>query len=153
MKPGVYELAKAEPASVPVSGRSFAGSEASRTGINGLAIADDVTMVIVPDLATACRQADGSLDLGLWKAVQTTLITHCELHANRVAVLDAPPGMNPQQIRDWRNDVAMYDSAFAAFYYPWIKVENPIGTNGITPNYFLYAKEAGSLICLSCHVK
>ncbi len=130
MKPGVYELAKAEPSTVPVSGRSFAGSEAARTGINGLAIADDVTMVIVPDLATACRQADGSIDLGLWKAVQTTLLTHCELHANRVAILDAPPGMNAQQIRDWRNDVAMYDSAFASMYYPWIKVENPIGNNG-----------------------
>jgi phage tail sheath protein FI len=38
--------------------------------------------------------------------------------------------MNAQQIRDWRNDVAMYDSAFAAMYYPWIKVENPIGNNG-----------------------
>jgi cytochrome c peroxidase len=27
------------------------------------------------------------------------------------------------------------------------------GTNGITPNYFLYAEEKDSLICLSCHVK
>ena len=26
----------------------------------------------------------------------------------------------------------MYDSAFAALYYPWIKVENPTGTNGDT---------------------
>jgi hypothetical protein len=28
-----------------------------------------------------------------------------------------------------------------------------IGTNGITPNYFLYAQEDQSLICLSCHIK
>ena len=47
-----------------------------------------------------------------------------------MAVLDAPPGMSPQQIKEWRSDVAMYDSAYAALYYPWIKVENPIGTNG-----------------------
>ena len=47
-----------------------------------------------------------------------------------MAILDAPPGMTPQQIKEWRSDVAMYDSAFAALYYPWIKVENPIGTNG-----------------------
>ena len=47
-----------------------------------------------------------------------------------MAVLDAPPGMTPQQIKEWRSDVAMYDSAFAALYYPWIKVENPTGTNG-----------------------
>ena len=47
-----------------------------------------------------------------------------------MAVLDAPPGMTPQQIKEWRSDVAMYDSAYAALYYPWIKVENPIGING-----------------------
>ena len=115
---------------MPVNGRRFAGSESARTGINGLAIAEDVTMVVVPDLITAATKADKTVDLNLWKAVQTTLITHCELHGNRMAVLDAPPGMNPQQIKEWRSDVAMYDSAFAAFYYPWIKVENPTATNG-----------------------
>ena len=62
--------------------------------------------------------------------MQTSLISHCEQNGNRMAVLDAPPGMTPQQIRDWRSDVAMYDSAYAALYYPWIKVENPIGVNG-----------------------
>ena len=66
----------------------------------------------------------------LWKAVQTALISHCEQNGNRMAVLDAPPGMTPQQIKEWRSDVAMYDSAYAALYYPWIKVENPIGVNG-----------------------
>jgi uncharacterized protein len=130
MKPGSYQLEKAAPVAVPVNGRNFAGSESARNGINGLAVAEDVTMVIVPDLITAARKPDGTIDLGLWKAVQTALISHCEQHANRMAVLDAPPGMTPQQIKDWRSDVAMYDSAFAALYYPWIKVENPIGTNG-----------------------
>ena len=113
-----------------MTGRKFAGSESARQGINGLAVADDVTIVVVPDLVTAATKADGTLDLGLWKAVQTTLISHCEQNGNRMAVLDAPPGMTPQQIRDWRSEVAMYDSAYAALYYPWIKVENPIGVNG-----------------------
>jgi uncharacterized protein len=130
VRPGVYDLEKAAPKPVPVNGRKFAGSEAGRTGIQGLAVAEDVTMILVPDLITAATNDDGTLDLGLWKAVQTALIAHCEQHSNRMAVLDAPPGLNPQQIRDWRSDVAMYDSPFAAMYYPWIKVENPGGTNG-----------------------
>jgi phage tail sheath protein FI len=130
LKPGIYPLEKATPTPVPVTGRKFAGSESARQGINGLAVADDVTMVVVPDLVTAATKPDGTLDLGLWKAVQTTLISHCEQNGNRMAVLDAPPGMTPQQIRDWRSEVAMYDSAYAALYYPWIKVENPIGVNG-----------------------
>jgi hypothetical protein len=130
LKPGAFALQKQPGTPVAVNGRGFAGSESTRTGINGLAIAEDVTMVIVPDLITAATKPDKSVDLNMWKAVQTTLITHCELHGNRMAVLDSPPGMTPQQIRDWRGGVAMYDSAFAAFYYPWIKVENPLPTNG-----------------------
>jgi phage tail sheath protein FI len=130
LKPGTYALAKAAPVPVPVSGRAFAGSETARRGINGLAIADDVTIVIVPDLITAATKEDGSVDLGLWKAVQTSLISHCEQYTNRMAVLDAPPGFTPQQVKEWRSEVAMYDSAFATMYYPWIKVENPIGVNG-----------------------
>ncbi|MBO3088022.1 phage tail sheath family protein [Cellulomonas dongxiuzhuiae] len=128
MRPGTYALQQAEPVKVPVTGRKFAGSEAARTGINGLAIAEDVTIVAVPDLVTAATREDGTLDLGLWKAVQTALIAHCELHANRMALLDAPPGMSPQQMKEWRSDVAQYDSAFATMYYPWIKVENPLGS-------------------------
>nr|WP_276957717.1 phage tail sheath subtilisin-like domain-containing protein [Ferrimicrobium acidiphilum] len=130
MKPGTYPLVAPAPLPVPVTGKKFTGSETARTGINGLSIADEVTMVIVPDLVTAATRPDGTIDLAMWKAVQTALIGHCELQGNRMAVLDAPPGMSVQQIKEWRSDVAMYDSAFAALYYPWIKVENPAGTNG-----------------------
>jgi phage tail sheath protein FI len=130
LRPGRYALQKAAPVPVPVTGRKFAGSESARNGINGLSVASDVTMVVVPDLITAATGADGKVDLNLWKSVQTALISHCEQNGNRMAILDAPPGMSPQQIKDWRSDVAMYDSAFAALYYPWIKVDNPIGVNG-----------------------
>jgi phage tail sheath protein FI len=130
VKPGMYALEKADPVPVPATGRKFAGSESARSGINGLALAEDVTIVTVPDLITAATKADGSVDLDMWKAVQTALISHCEQQGNRMALLDAPPGMNAQQIKEWRSDTAMYDSAFAALYYPWIKIENPIGKNG-----------------------
>ncbi len=59
LKPGRYPLEKAAPVPVPVNGRKFAGSESARNGINGLAVAEDVTMVIVPDLITACTKDDG----------------------------------------------------------------------------------------------
>jgi phage tail sheath protein FI len=132
LRAGSYPLVAPAPLPVPVKPKAFAGSETNRTGINGLVIAEDVTMVMVPDLVTAARQEDGSIDLGMWKSVQTALINHCEGQANRMAILDSPPGMSVQQIKEWRSDVAMYDSAFAAFYYPWIKVDNPAATNGDT---------------------
>jgi phage tail sheath protein FI len=130
LEPGTYPLAAPAPLPVPVTGKKFAGSESARSGINGLAIADEVTMVIVPDLVTAATKEDGSIDLGMWKAVQTAMISHCAQQGNRMAILDPPPGMTVQQVKEWRSDVAMYDSAFAAMYYPWIKVENLGATNG-----------------------
>jgi uncharacterized protein len=89
-------------------------------------------MVMVPDLVTAATKDDGTIDLGMWKTVQTR--THQPLRGpgQPHGVLDAPPGMSPQQIKEWRSDTAMYDSAFAALYYPWIKVANPAATNGDT---------------------
>ena len=50
------------------------------------------------------------------------MIAHCELMGDRVAILDPPPGLNAQQIKDWRVDKAGYDSKYAALYWPWIKV-------------------------------
>ncbi len=127
---GTYSVEPPPMSPVPVRDSDFAGGEAARTGIGGLAIAEDVTMVAVPDLITAARGADGAVDLDMWKSVQVALINHCEGQANRMAILDAPPGLDPQQMRDWRTDVASYDSMFAAMYYPWIKVSNPAATNG-----------------------
>jgi phage tail sheath protein FI len=130
VKTGAYPVAKPDPTPVAVKPKAFSGSDTERTGINGLAIADDVTMVLVPDLISAATQDDGSVDLRTWKAVQLAVINHCENQGNRVAILDAPPGMSPQQVKEWREADAMYDSAFAALYYPWIRVANPTATNG-----------------------
>ena len=62
--------------------------------------------------------------------MQTSLISHCEQNGNRMAMLDAPPGMTPQQIRSGAAMSPCTTRPFAALYYPWIKVENPIGVNG-----------------------
>jgi phage tail sheath protein FI len=62
------------------------------------------------------------------------MISHCELMGNRVAILDPPPDLNPQQIKDWRVEEAGYDSKYAALYYPWIKVfDPPTGGNKFVP--------------------
>jgi phage tail sheath protein FI len=123
---GTYPLEPATATTIAVSSPDFDGSETARTGIRGLMIADEVTMVVCPDLVTAATNADGSVDLDTYKAVQTAMITHCEGAGNRMAILDSPPGMSPQQVMEWRQSTAMYDSKFAAFYYPWIRVANPL---------------------------
>jgi uncharacterized protein len=105
------------------------GSDTARTGIAGLVGAEDVTMVIAPDLHRLTEPDDPTtIDEVAWKAVQAEMITHCELMKDRVAILDAPPDKRePAVMRTWRENVAMYDSKFATMYYPWIRVANPFG--------------------------
>ena len=101
----------------------YVGDIADRTGFAGLETVNDVTMLSVPDLMSAYQQ--GVIDLDTVQAVQLAMIAHCELMGERIAILDPPPGLNPQQIKEWRMDKAGYDSAFAALYWPWVKVADP----------------------------
>lgn len=110
---------------VAVGADNFIGSESTRKGINGLVVADEVTMVVIPDLVTATRKEDGSVDLETFQGVQAAAISHCEKMGDRMAVLDSPPAMGPTTVQEWRSETAKYDSQFAAFYYPWIKISNP----------------------------
>lgn len=121
--PGVTALAKASAREVDSS--TFVGDVTKRSGINGLEIAEDATMVCVPDLMAAYQA--GKISKEGIKAVQLALIAHCENMRDRVAILDCPPGMSPQQVKEWRMKDAGYDSKYAVLYYPWVKVMDPLG--------------------------
>ena len=112
-----------------VSPEDYVGDAADRTGFGGLEAIDPVTMLCVPDLMAVYQR--GLIDLEGVQAVQTAMIAHCELMGDRVAILDAPPGLNAQQVREWRVDKVGYDSKYAALYWPWIKVFDPVSGQGI----------------------
>jgi len=97
--------------------------------MGGLEVADDVTMVCAPDLMAAYQA--GMVDMEGIQAVQTAMIDHCQKMKDRVAILDAPPGMKPQEIENWRKNVVRYDSSYAALYYPWIKVFDPVAGKSV----------------------
>lgn len=122
---GTYTLkAPEQTAVVPqVQSSHFVGDVNARTGLEGFEIAEDVTMLACPDLMSAFQQ--GIIDADGVKAVQLAMIAHCERMGNRVAILDAPPGLTPQEAKRWRERDTNYDSKFAAVYYPWIKVDGP----------------------------
>ncbi|PPK68468.1 phage tail sheath family protein [Actinokineospora auranticolor] len=120
------------PAAAPVDAQEYVGDLAERTGFGGLETVDEITMVAMPDLMSAYQR--GLIDAEGVRTVQLAAISHCEQMGDRVAVLDAPPGLNAQRAREWRNDEAGYDSRYAALYYPWIKVfDPPTGRNTLVP--------------------
>jgi len=133
---GTYHLKRQDPAAVtaapvampPIKSSDLVGAESDRTGINGLAALDNVTMVCIPDLMAA--YLSGNLTDEELRVVQTALMDHCRAMKDRVAILDCPPNMKPQQMRDWRLNIAGYDSNYAALYYPWIRVAAPPGESG-----------------------
>ncbi|OJV89606.1 MAG: hypothetical protein BGO39_37250 [Chloroflexi bacterium 54-19] len=120
---GISAPAAGSKGKVSFSTADITGDSVDRTGVGGLEALDDVTMVIVPDLMTL--YLNGTIDLKGVQVVQTAIMNHCEAMKNRVAILDAPPDMNAQQIRNWRMNEANYDSQYAALYYPWIEIDNP----------------------------
>ncbi len=105
----------------------FYGEAADRTGILGLAMCEDVTMVCCPDLLAAAEAGllgDDKTAADTIKAVQKKMVEHCERMGDRVAILDTPPKLDAQRAKLWR-DESNYDSKYAAMYYPWIKLLDP----------------------------
>ena len=41
---------------------------------------------------------------------------------DRMAILDTPDGMLPQEVLEWRMNLAGFVSKMAALYWPWIEV-------------------------------
>lgn len=102
------------------------GNVAERSGVEGLEIAEDATMICCPDLMSPIvREALGPDGV---KAVQLAMINHCERMSDRIAILDTPPDLSPQEAKRWR-ELTNYDSKFAALYYPWLKI-NVTGPDG-----------------------
>ncbi|TML32057.1 MAG: phage tail sheath family protein, partial [Actinobacteria bacterium] len=128
---GSYLVAPNGSAMVGATPQELEGSETARTGYQGLAIADDVTMVAIPDLLTVATREDGSFDEEVYLAAQGRLVDWCEASGTRMAILDSPPGLSAQGALDWRAALGK-DSGFGAAYYPHLVVANPLATNGST---------------------
>jgi phage tail sheath protein FI len=87
----------------------YKGAESSepeqRTGLQTLMNIDDISIVAMPGITT--------------QELQSQLIIHCETLKNRFAVLDSIKKADLDSIQNQRN---LYDSKFAALYYPWIRI-------------------------------
>ena len=128
---GRYPLEAPVASAVSITPADLEGSVTDRTGYRGLAIAENVTMVAIPDLVTVATGADGRLDEEVFLGAQKQLVDWCETSRTRMAILDPPPGLNATRVLEWRARLAR-DSAFAAFYYPNLVVANPLARPGAT---------------------
>jgi phage tail sheath protein FI len=118
--PDTYKLevpqAAGEPNATPID---IAGDSSRRTGLGGLAITDEITMVCVPDLMSVAKSDE---DI---RTVHTALADLCT-QDRRMAILDPPQGLSAQEIGEWQQGEETPATAFATLYWPWIRVLNPI---------------------------
>jgi len=88
-----------------------------RKGLGALEVVDEVDLICAPDLTFALQTSGRFRTQRDVEAVQDAIITHCELLRDRFAVLDMLPDAGFEEAQQWR---LLFDSSYAAFYYPWI---------------------------------
>lgn len=126
---GTFPLAGGEVKTKEITLADYRGSVSERRGLGGLEALTDVTMICAPDLMSSYQA--GEIDKKGVQAVQQSIIDYCELVRYCFALLDAPPAMMPQEVKEWRMEVN-YDTTRAALYYPWIEVADMTGGKGRT---------------------
>lgn len=105
------------PAPADYEGRVDPASNA-KTGLKMLEDLEDISIVAAPgstdDYATRRSESDATVK---------ALITHAERMRYRIAVLDSGEGQAISDVREMR---AKLDSSYAALYYPWVRVVDPV---------------------------
>ncbi len=92
---GTFKLSPPSINPSSVKGTHFAGDVARRKGLGGLAAVDEITMVIAPDIVKLIGD-DG--DDTQFRDLQGKLIAHAEGSGDRMAILDTPPNLLPQEV-------------------------------------------------------
>ncbi len=95
-----------------------------RYGVAALEAAEAIDLLVVPDLFWCLEHSDGFRTMKDVEVVQQAMVTQCERLKNRFAVLDFPNHKERLHALQWR---LLFDSAYAAFYYPWVVVDSPTG--------------------------
>jgi phage tail sheath protein FI len=91
----------------------------AKSGLVAFEDIDDISIVAAPG-ATFGYKADNGVKAS---AIIGALITHASRMRYRIAVLDAGDDLSISEVRDMR---AKLDSSYAALYYPWIRILDPV---------------------------
>lgn len=105
-----------------------------RKGLGVLDEVDDIDLLLAPDLMFAFKNSTRFRSLKDVEAVQEALISNCERRRDRFAILDPPPNSGYEQILQWR---MLFDTSFAALYYPWVRVDRRGQRMAIPPSGFV----------------
>jgi uncharacterized protein len=92
-----------------------------KTGLLQFEDREDISIVAAPGLDFPLRGGGGLRPAGAEDGAQ--LINHAQKMRYRIAVLDSGDNQTVDQVRAMR---AQFDSSYAALYYPWVRVLDPL---------------------------
>ena len=101
------------------------GATNAKTGLKAFEDIEDISIVAAPGgTYQDTNRSYGSNS----NTILTNLISHASRMHYRIAVLDCENGQGIADVRAFR---ARFDSSYAAFYYPWVRVLDPITSKEI----------------------
>ena len=98
-----------------------------KTGLKALEDVTDVSIVAAPGSSFGGESNDYKDDA---LTIMDSLIAHCENMRYRIAVCDSADNQTVSQVTAYR---ARIDSSYAALYYPWVRIVDPI--TGLEGNF------------------
>jgi phage tail sheath protein FI len=91
--------------------------EADKEGIYAFNAIDDILNMDLPDFS-----GDTS--------VQGDLIAYCAGRGDRFAILGTASNLTPSAAKKWLTKTAQYNTSYAALYYPWVTISDPLTDDG-----------------------
>ncbi len=101
-----------------------------RFGLAAYEAVEEVDLLLAPDLMWALDKSAGFRTEKDVQVVQEAMISQCERIKTRFAILDLPDPVDHRRASMWR---LLFDSAYAAFYFPWLRVEDGQGGTRLVP--------------------
>ncbi|MFN7937169.1 MAG: phage tail sheath subtilisin-like domain-containing protein [Bryobacteraceae bacterium] len=117
-----FSLSNATDGRFPGQG-AYEGDDARPKQKSGLKAFEDIADIsIVAAPGSSKKRASAN-----WRseALSTAglLISHCERMRYRIGVVDPPDELSISEVKEYR---AQFDSTYAALYYPWIRILDPL---------------------------
>jgi hypothetical protein len=94
-------------------------TEQTKTGLKALEDIEDISIVAAP--GSTYGYQNGYRDDAT--TITNLLISHASRMRYRIAVLDSGDGQSISDVRAMR---ARFDTTYAAFYYPWVRILDPV---------------------------
>lgn len=114
----------------------FEGDAKAGNGLHAFDVVDDINIVAMPDSANILTTAANKF--GPRNAIIKGY-SYCQNRGDCFFIADSPKELSPTQVKDFKeakgdyNGQNSFNSSFAALYYPWVYISDPLGGTKLVP--------------------